>query len=191
VAGGVAAALVSAFLFAVTFIGIASMALAIGAHLRFPRAVVVLACLAPTGQTPQDEDADDDRECGVPGVNAVGVAGAQGQDDSNHGYDYHGQDQSRREAGDRAGRPVLLGCYSRGAEDGEVGELGFQFGAGPGGQDASGAVVEFLGGQAAGFEVLGEFGEGRVAVGVRDAQGAGGEAAGAGRAAWSRTGGAL
>jgi hypothetical protein len=37
VADGVAVALVSAFLFGVTFIGIASMALAIGAHLRFPR----------------------------------------------------------------------------------------------------------------------------------------------------------
>jgi MFS family permease len=50
VVGGVAAALVSAFLFGVTFIGIASVALAIGAHLRFPRAVAVLTTGYSVGQ---------------------------------------------------------------------------------------------------------------------------------------------
>jgi Uncharacterised MFS-type transporter YbfB len=50
VVGGVAAALVSAFLFGVTFIGIASMALAIGAHLQFPRAVAVLTTGYSVGQ---------------------------------------------------------------------------------------------------------------------------------------------
>jgi hypothetical protein len=50
VVGGVAAALVSAFLFGVTFIGIASMALAIGAHLRVPRAVAVLTTGYSAGQ---------------------------------------------------------------------------------------------------------------------------------------------
>ena len=50
VVSGVAAALVSAFLFGVTFIGIASMALAIGAHLRVPRAVAVLTTGYSVGQ---------------------------------------------------------------------------------------------------------------------------------------------
>lgn len=48
--GGVPAALVSAFLFGLTFIGIASMALAIGAHLQFPRAVAVLTTGYSVGQ---------------------------------------------------------------------------------------------------------------------------------------------
>jgi Uncharacterised MFS-type transporter YbfB len=50
VVGGVAAALASAFLFGVTFIAIASMALAIGAHLQFPRAVAVLTTGYSAGQ---------------------------------------------------------------------------------------------------------------------------------------------
>jgi hypothetical protein len=40
--GGVAPAIISAVLFGATFLGIATIALAIGAHLQFPRAVAVL-----------------------------------------------------------------------------------------------------------------------------------------------------
>ncbi|MCA2225269.1 YbfB/YjiJ family MFS transporter [Nonomuraea sp. NEAU-L178] len=49
-AGGVAAALVSAVLFGATFLGIASLTLAIGAHLRIPRAVAILATGYSVGQ---------------------------------------------------------------------------------------------------------------------------------------------
>ncbi|MDQ1066101.1 hypothetical protein QFZ32_001541 [Streptomyces canus] len=40
--GGTAAALGSAVLFGATFIGVSSFALAVGAHLRFPRSVALL-----------------------------------------------------------------------------------------------------------------------------------------------------
>lgn len=40
--GGIGAALISAVLFGATFLGIATIVLAIGAHLRTPRAVAVL-----------------------------------------------------------------------------------------------------------------------------------------------------
>jgi hypothetical protein len=110
----------------------------------------------------------------------VAVTRAEGQDDGDHGYDYHGQDEARSQVQDGAGPAVLLRRGRRGAEDAEIGELAFQLGAGSGGQDAAGTLVEFLGGQAACFEVLGELGQGRVAVGVRDAEGAGGESAPAG-----------
>jgi MFS family permease len=50
VVGGVAAALVSAFLFGATFIAIALMSLSIGAHLEFPRAVAVLTTGYSVGQ---------------------------------------------------------------------------------------------------------------------------------------------
>ncbi|MGC0365531.1 MFS family permease [Rhodococcus sp. 27YEA15] len=48
--GGVGPALVSAFLFGATFMGIASMALGIGAHLQFPRAVALLTAGYSIGQ---------------------------------------------------------------------------------------------------------------------------------------------
>jgi hypothetical protein len=48
--GGVAAALVSAMLFGATFIGVATIALAIGNHLRFPRAVAILTTGYSIGQ---------------------------------------------------------------------------------------------------------------------------------------------
>ena len=48
--GGVAAALVSAVLFGATFLGVASMALAAGAHLRFPRSVALLTAGYSVGQ---------------------------------------------------------------------------------------------------------------------------------------------
>jgi MFS family permease len=48
--GGVAPALVSAVLFGATFLGIATMALAIGNHLRFPRAVAILTTAYSIGQ---------------------------------------------------------------------------------------------------------------------------------------------
>jgi MFS family permease len=47
---GVAAALVSAALFGATFLGIASMVLALGAHLRYPRAVALLTVGYSVGQ---------------------------------------------------------------------------------------------------------------------------------------------
>jgi MFS family permease len=47
---GVAAALVSAALFGATFLGIASMVLALGAHLRYPRAVALLTVGYSIGQ---------------------------------------------------------------------------------------------------------------------------------------------
>jgi hypothetical protein len=50
VAGGVAAALISAALFGATFLGIVTMALAAGAHLRFPRAVALLTAGYSVGQ---------------------------------------------------------------------------------------------------------------------------------------------
>ena len=50
VAGGVAAALISAALFGATFLGIVTMALAAGTHLRFPRAVVLLTAGYSVGQ---------------------------------------------------------------------------------------------------------------------------------------------
>jgi predicted MFS family arabinose efflux permease len=49
-AGGVVAALVSAVLFGATFLGISSLALAVGAHLQLPRAVAVLTAGYGVGQ---------------------------------------------------------------------------------------------------------------------------------------------
>ena len=49
-ASGVGPALVSAVLFGGTFLGIASLALALGAHLQYPRAVAVLTTGYSTGQ---------------------------------------------------------------------------------------------------------------------------------------------
>ncbi|MFE9065254.1 YbfB/YjiJ family MFS transporter [Streptomyces violaceusniger] len=48
--GGVAAALISAVLFGATFIGVSTLALATGAHLRFPRAVALLTAGYSVGQ---------------------------------------------------------------------------------------------------------------------------------------------
>ncbi|WP_328891519.1 YbfB/YjiJ family MFS transporter [Streptomyces sp. NBC_00316] len=48
--GGVAAALLSALLFGATFIGVSTLALATGAHLRFPRAVALLTAGYSVGQ---------------------------------------------------------------------------------------------------------------------------------------------
>ena len=49
-AGGVVAALIAAFLFGGTFIGITTIALATGSHLRFPRAVALLTAGYSVGQ---------------------------------------------------------------------------------------------------------------------------------------------
>ncbi|MGY0056296.1 YbfB/YjiJ family MFS transporter [Streptomyces sp. LZ34] len=48
--GGVAAALISAFLFGATFLGVSTLALATGAHLRFPRSVALLTAGYSVGQ---------------------------------------------------------------------------------------------------------------------------------------------
>jgi MFS family permease len=48
--GSVAAALVSAVLFGATFIGVSTIALAVGAHLRFPRSVALLTTGYSVGQ---------------------------------------------------------------------------------------------------------------------------------------------
>lgn len=48
--GGVAAALLSAVLFGATFIGVSTLALATGAHPRFPRAVALLTAGYSVGQ---------------------------------------------------------------------------------------------------------------------------------------------
>lgn len=48
--GGVAAALVSALLFGATFLGVSTIALAAGAHLRFPRSVALLTVGYSAGQ---------------------------------------------------------------------------------------------------------------------------------------------
>lgn len=50
VVGGVSAALVSAVLFGGTFLGVTNLALATGAHLRFPRAVALLTAGYSVGQ---------------------------------------------------------------------------------------------------------------------------------------------
>ncbi|MDT0468130.1 YbfB/YjiJ family MFS transporter [Streptomyces gibsoniae] len=50
VVGGVPAALVSAILFGATFIGVSTLALAAGAHLRFPRSVALLTAGYSVGQ---------------------------------------------------------------------------------------------------------------------------------------------
>jgi MFS family permease len=50
VTGGVAAALVAAFLFGGTFVGVSTITLAAGAHLRFPRAVALLTVGYSAGQ---------------------------------------------------------------------------------------------------------------------------------------------
>ncbi|MGW5245820.1 YbfB/YjiJ family MFS transporter [Streptomyces sp. NPDC004129] len=50
VVGGVPAALVSAVLFGATFIGVSTLALAAGAHLRFPRSVALLTAGYSVGQ---------------------------------------------------------------------------------------------------------------------------------------------
>jgi MFS family permease len=50
VIGGVAAALISAVLFGATFLGIATIALAAGAHLQFPRSVALLTVGYSVGQ---------------------------------------------------------------------------------------------------------------------------------------------
>jgi MFS family permease len=48
--GGVTAALISAFLFGATFLGVSTIALAMGAHLRFPRSVALLTAGYSVGQ---------------------------------------------------------------------------------------------------------------------------------------------
>ncbi|MFJ8504337.1 YbfB/YjiJ family MFS transporter [Streptomyces avermitilis] len=48
--GGVAAALISAFLFGATFLGVSTIALAAGSHLRFPRSVALLTAGYSVGQ---------------------------------------------------------------------------------------------------------------------------------------------
>jgi MFS family permease len=48
--GGIAAALVSAVLFGATFLGVATLTLAIGAHLRIPRAIAILTTGYSVGQ---------------------------------------------------------------------------------------------------------------------------------------------
>ncbi|MET7853432.1 YbfB/YjiJ family MFS transporter [Streptomyces avermitilis] len=48
--GGVAAALISAFVFGATFLGVSTIALAAGAHLRFPRSVALLTAGYSVGQ---------------------------------------------------------------------------------------------------------------------------------------------
>lgn len=48
--GGTAAALVSAVLFGATFLGVSTLALAVGAHLRFPRSVALLTAGYSVGQ---------------------------------------------------------------------------------------------------------------------------------------------
>jgi hypothetical protein len=50
VVNGIAAALVSALLFGATFLGVGSLALGIGAHLQFPRAVALLTTGYSVGQ---------------------------------------------------------------------------------------------------------------------------------------------
>lgn len=49
-AGGIVAALISAILFGATFLGVATIALAIGAHLQVPRGVAILTTGYSTGQ---------------------------------------------------------------------------------------------------------------------------------------------
>ncbi|MEW1839107.1 YbfB/YjiJ family MFS transporter [Nonomuraea angiospora] len=49
-AGGIVSALVSAVLFGATFLGVATLTLAIGAHLRIPRAVAILTTGYSIGQ---------------------------------------------------------------------------------------------------------------------------------------------
>jgi hypothetical protein len=49
-AGGVAAALIAAFLFGATFLGVATIVLAAGAHLQFPRSVALLTAGYSAGQ---------------------------------------------------------------------------------------------------------------------------------------------
>ncbi|TCN43109.1 putative MFS-type transporter YbfB [Kribbella orskensis] len=48
--GGVAPALISAFLFGATFLGIGTIALAAGSHLQYPRAVALLTAGYSVGQ---------------------------------------------------------------------------------------------------------------------------------------------
>jgi MFS family permease len=48
--GGVATALIAAFLFGATFLGVSTIALATGTHLRFPRSVALLTAGYSTGQ---------------------------------------------------------------------------------------------------------------------------------------------
>lgn len=48
--GGVVPAIISAVLFGATFLGIGTIALAIGAHLQFPRAVALLTTGYSVGQ---------------------------------------------------------------------------------------------------------------------------------------------
>jgi MFS family permease len=50
VVGGVPAALVAAFLFGATFLGVSTIALAAGTHLQFPRAVALLTVGYSVGQ---------------------------------------------------------------------------------------------------------------------------------------------
>ncbi|MFD5329787.1 YbfB/YjiJ family MFS transporter, partial [Streptomyces sp. NPDC127092] len=50
VVAGVGPALISAFLFGATFLGVGSLALGIGAHLQFPRAVALLTTGYSVGQ---------------------------------------------------------------------------------------------------------------------------------------------
>jgi hypothetical protein len=50
VLGGVAAALIAAVLFGATFLGVATVAMATGAHLRFPRSVALLTAGYSAGQ---------------------------------------------------------------------------------------------------------------------------------------------
>ena len=69
--------------------------------------------------------------------------------------------------------PVAVRAGHGGLAPRQVGEQGGQVGGGAGLEGATGAVLEFLGGEAAGLVVLAQLGDGPVAVGVGHAQAAG------------------
>jgi hypothetical protein len=140
-------------------------------------AVAGLAAAAAAGQEPDHDDGDDRHPRDVEEVTAEQGEHRDDGEDGDRG-DWHagGPGSCRAGRGGAGGAgPAHGGLAPR-----QVGEQVGQVGGGAGLQGAAAAVLEFLGGEAAGLVVLAELGDGPVAVGVGHAQAAGRVARGGG-----------
>jgi len=142
-----------------------------------PVAVPVLA-MSAVDDTADDEEHDQDRyQRGHDGV--TGDEAAQDEDGHDHqGYHRDPAGPRGRSAGGRQGGRGARGHARHGAAHGrrlarQVGEQLGQVAGGPGPQGPAGPLLELVGGDAPGLEMLAQLGDGPVAVGVGDPQAAG------------------
>src|SRR5204863_9364852 len=123
------------------------------------------------------DDGDDRHPCDVEEMTAEQGEYRDDGEDGNRGY-WHAGGPGRRRAG--RGGAGGGGAGHGGLTPRQVGEQVGQVGGGTGLEGAAAAVLEFLGGDAAGLVVLAELGDGPVAVGVGHAHAAGRVALGGG-----------